>query len=188
MSYKESTQQEKYDEYKEAMISIRHYSNLRFAILTVFSSLMLLVFKFIFNLILNDTNISDISITLIKPFICIFGFVLTTIFLYLERVLNSYMVAYEEFAKKIRKISHLNYRNPQHAPEALIVLYSIVNFIWLYLLCSSLTIPSLFNLKFVISFVISLVVTLIIAFIFQKVKTQTSSVTHQYIDKNCDRA
>jgi len=183
MSYKEGTQQEKYDEYKEAMISIRHYSNLRFAILTVFSSLMLLAFKFIFNLILNDTNISDISITLIKPFICVFGFVVTTIFLYIERVLNSYMVAYEEFAKKIRKISHLNYRNPQHAPEALIVLYSIVNFLWLYLFCSS----SLFNFKFVISFVISLVVTLIIAFIFQKVKTQTSSVTHQYIGKNRDR-
>jgi hypothetical protein len=137
MYYKEGTQQEKYDEYKEAMISIRHYSNLRFAILTVFSSLMLLLFKFIFNLNLNDTNVSDISITSIKFFICLFGFGLTTIFLYLERVLNSYMVSYEKFATKLREISHLNYRHQKRAPEALIVLYSIVNFLWLYLFLSS---------------------------------------------------
>jgi len=54
MSDKEGTREEKYDEYKEVMITIRHYSNLRFAILTVFSTLILLLFKFVLNLNSNE--------------------------------------------------------------------------------------------------------------------------------------
>jgi hypothetical protein len=94
------------DDYQEVMNSIRNYSNLRFAIFTVFLTIMFALFRTFFKS--NEYDIA--SYYHVKSVICLSGLSFSVFFLCIEIALNQYMEEFEKHAKKLKKDCHLKKR------------------------------------------------------------------------------
>ncbi len=88
-------------DYQETLASLRHYSALRFAMLTVFSAATAALVR---AFVIPDFATNREAIRLA-------GLVLTGIFFYLEVALDSLMSSYGAYAREAKTKSHLAQRN-----------------------------------------------------------------------------
>lgn len=120
------------DDYAEVMSSIRHYSALRFAMLTLFSGA-------IAGLIVGQYG--GYQTGLPRPVAPVAGLLITVIFLWLEITLDSYMNTFEAVARTLKPAGHWSSRSA--VTNSLVViplrsLYVLVFVFWLWSLYQSL--------------------------------------------------
>lgn len=89
------------DNYSEVMLSIRHYSNLRFAMLTVFVAATAALIAASFG-----TEVLPAADTTLRVAFHFAGLVLTVAFFWLEVVLDSYLKAFSKVADALKRRGH----------------------------------------------------------------------------------
>lgn len=114
------------DDYREVMASIRHYSTLRFVMLTVFITMTsgLLVGQY-----------GEYKMRPPASLVPLAGLLVTTIFFWLEVTLDAYLDSFAEVASKLRPEGHWRTR-PEIARTLVVIplrgLYVVVFFYWLW--------------------------------------------------------
>lgn len=91
------TAREQAEEYTEVMLSIRHYSTLRFAMLTLFSGA---ISGLVFGRYAGDPSRTP------EILIPIAGIFMTGIFFWLEVTLDEFMTGFAQIAKELRPNGH----------------------------------------------------------------------------------
>lgn len=120
------------DDYREVMASIRHYSTLRFVMLTVFITMTsgLLVGEY-----------GEYKMRPPAPLVPLAGLLVTAIFFWLEVTLDTYMNTFAGVARRLRPKGHWNER-PQIASTLVVIplrgLYVVVFLYWLWAFINAL--------------------------------------------------
>jgi hypothetical protein len=116
-------------EYEQACISLRHYSNLRYAILTVFITINGVLIGFVYG---KDAPISRADIALSLQW---FGLLSAFAFGWIEYTINGYLKAFGKFVEARRLFSHWS-RRPQWGRKlvsfATIFPHFFLAFFWAY--------------------------------------------------------
>ncbi len=115
------------DEYAEVMANIRHYSNLRFAIVGVFIAITGALIAALFG---KEALVGPPEIGMALR---VFGLITTATFWWIEFTLNGYLTAFGEAAKKLHPGSHWNQRpslRRQLVPVATMSIHAMAAVFW----------------------------------------------------------
>lgn len=120
-----------YEEYKEAMQSIRHYSQLRFTQLTVYSAINAALIYTVFQSKIVQTG------TGYRIVLCLVGLAFALVFLTVEIALDSYKCSSIPIVEKLNPNGHWSLRPKQlgiFVRLPIRALYALSSLFWIYVL------------------------------------------------------